>query len=143
MQEVQAKREQIDQLHQQQAAVDKQANEFRLHQAQLTDLIRELERVLQTAAKNKSDLHKQPTRQVFRHATLKPNDQAPLVHRPWSTDYTAVSLQRDKQCRVIRSDASAADADSSHHAPAAADSLTSAKAGSRHERRTAPCILSL
>jgi chromosome segregation ATPase len=59
--EVQAKRQQIDQLHQQQAAVDKQAQEFRQHEAQLTDLIRELERLLQTAGKNKSDLHKQPT----------------------------------------------------------------------------------
>jgi chromosome segregation ATPase len=59
--EVQAKRQQIDQLHQQQAAVDKQAQEFRLHQAQLTDLIRELERVLQTTGKNKSDIQKQPT----------------------------------------------------------------------------------
>ena len=61
LQEVQAKREQIDQLHQQQAAVDKQAQEFRAHEAQLTDLIRELERVIQTAAKNKSDLHRQPS----------------------------------------------------------------------------------
>ena len=61
LQEVQAKREQIDQLHQQQAAVDKQAHQFQAQEAQLTDLIRELERVLQTAAKNKSDLHKQPS----------------------------------------------------------------------------------
>ena len=58
---MEAKRKQIDQLHVQQAAVDKQANEFRLHQAQLTDLIRELERIIQTTAKNKSDLNKQPT----------------------------------------------------------------------------------
>jgi chromosome segregation ATPase len=61
LQEVEAKRKQIDQLHLRQAAVDKQANEFRQHQAQLTDLIRELERMIQTTAKNKSDLHKQPT----------------------------------------------------------------------------------
>ena len=67
MQEVQAKREQIDQLHQQQAAVDKQASEFRHHQAELTDRIRELERILQTAAKNKSDLRKQPSGKFSAH----------------------------------------------------------------------------
>jgi Sec-independent protein translocase protein TatA len=61
LQEVEAKRKQVDQLHLQQAAVDKQANQFRSHQAQLTDLIRELERLIQTTAKNKADLHKQPT----------------------------------------------------------------------------------
>lgn len=61
LQEVEAKRKQIDQLHLRQAAVDKQANEFLLHQAQLTDLIRELERIIQTTVKNKSDFHKQPT----------------------------------------------------------------------------------
>jgi chromosome segregation ATPase len=61
LQEVEAKRKQIDQLHLQQAAVDKQANEFRQHQAQLTDLVRELERIIQTNVKNRSDLHKQPT----------------------------------------------------------------------------------
>ena len=61
LQEVEAKRKQVDDLHLQQAAVDKQASEFRLHQARLTDLIRELERILQTAARNKSDLHKQPS----------------------------------------------------------------------------------
>src|ERR1700733_15429749 len=60
LQEVEAKRKQVDQLHRQQAAVDKQANQFRAHETQPTDLIRELERVIQTAAKNKSDLHKQP-----------------------------------------------------------------------------------
>jgi chromosome segregation ATPase len=58
--EVQAKREQINQLHQQQAAVDKQAKQFRAHDGQLTDLIRELERILQAAVKNKSDLDKPP-----------------------------------------------------------------------------------
>lgn len=56
LQEVQAKREQIDQLHKQQAAVDQQAKEFRAHELRLTDLIRELERAQQTAAKHKSDL---------------------------------------------------------------------------------------
>jgi Sec-independent protein translocase protein TatA len=61
LQEVEAKRKQIDQLHLQQAAVDKQANSFRQHQGQLIDLIRELERMIQTTAKNKSDLQKQPS----------------------------------------------------------------------------------
>jgi uncharacterized coiled-coil DUF342 family protein len=61
LQEVEAKRKQIDRLHLEQAAVDKQANEFRQHQSQLVDLIRELERMIQTTAKNKSDLHKQPS----------------------------------------------------------------------------------
>jgi chromosome segregation ATPase len=61
LQEVEAKRKQVDQLHLQQAAVDKQASEFRAHQAQLIDLIRELERTIQTTAKNKSDLQKQPS----------------------------------------------------------------------------------
>jgi chromosome segregation ATPase len=56
LQEVQVKREQIDQLHKQQASVDQQAKEFHAHKAQLSDLIRELERLLQAAAKNKSDL---------------------------------------------------------------------------------------
>ena len=58
LQEVQAKREQIDELHKQQAAVDQQAKEFRAHQAQLSDLVRELERLLQAAAKNKADLQR-------------------------------------------------------------------------------------
>jgi chromosome segregation ATPase len=56
--EVQAKREQIDQMHKEQAAVDQQAKEFRAHQLLLSDHIRELERLLQTAAKHKSDLQR-------------------------------------------------------------------------------------
>jgi len=56
--QVQAKRQQIDELHQEQAAVDKQANEFRLYQTELTDRIHELERLLETANKNHSDLKK-------------------------------------------------------------------------------------
>jgi chromosome segregation ATPase len=58
LQEVQAKREQIDQLHKEQAAVDQQAKEFRAHEILLGDQIRELERLLQAAAKNKSDLQR-------------------------------------------------------------------------------------
>jgi predicted nucleic acid-binding Zn-ribbon protein len=58
LEQVQAKREQISQLHQQQAAVEKQASSFRAHQVELNDRIRELERILDTAAKNHSELHK-------------------------------------------------------------------------------------
>ena len=43
-------------LREQKSAVEKQANEFKLHQAELNDRIRELERLLDTATKNNSDL---------------------------------------------------------------------------------------
>lgn len=56
--EVQAKREQIARLHQQQAAVEKQAGEYRAYQSELNDRIRELERILETASKNHAELHK-------------------------------------------------------------------------------------
>jgi chromosome segregation ATPase len=58
LQEVEAKRVQIDGLHQQKSLVEKRANEFKQHVTELNDRIRELERILETAAKNKSDLHK-------------------------------------------------------------------------------------
>jgi hypothetical protein len=54
--EVTAKRAQTEQLRTQITAVEKQANEFKLHQADLNDKIRELERMLETAVKNNSDL---------------------------------------------------------------------------------------
>jgi hypothetical protein len=54
--EVEARRQQTALLRTQEAAVEKQANEFKLHQADLTDRIRELERGLETATKNNSDL---------------------------------------------------------------------------------------
>jgi hypothetical protein len=54
--EVTAKRAQTEQLRTQISAVEKQANEFKLHQAELNDRIRELERMLETAVKNNSDL---------------------------------------------------------------------------------------
>ena len=44
------------QLRDQKSAVEKQANEFKLRQAELNDRIRELERVLETATKNNADL---------------------------------------------------------------------------------------
>jgi chromosome segregation ATPase len=56
LQEVSAKREQTNLLRQQLLAVEKQANEFKLRQAELNDRIRELERILESATKNNSDL---------------------------------------------------------------------------------------
>jgi antitoxin component HigA of HigAB toxin-antitoxin module len=54
--EVEDKRQQTDLLRTQLSAVEKQANEFRLHQADLNDQIRELQRTLDTATRNNSDL---------------------------------------------------------------------------------------
>jgi hypothetical protein len=54
--EVEAKRQETLLLRQQKSAVEKQANEFKLHQAELNDKIRELERQLETATKNNTDL---------------------------------------------------------------------------------------
>ena len=45
LEEVEAKRQQTAQLRTQISAVEKQANEYKLHQAELNDRIRELERV--------------------------------------------------------------------------------------------------
>jgi hypothetical protein len=54
--EVEAKRNETNRLREQKAGVEKQANEFKLRQADLNDKIRELERVLETATKNNADL---------------------------------------------------------------------------------------
>ncbi len=54
--EVEARRKETILLRDQKSAVEKQANEFKLHQAELNDKIRELERMLDTASKNNSDL---------------------------------------------------------------------------------------
>jgi len=54
--ESEARRKEALQLREQKSAVEKQANEFKLHQAELVDRIRELERVLETATKNNGDL---------------------------------------------------------------------------------------
>ena len=59
--EVQAKREQIQKIHQQQAAVDKQAGEYRRYQSELNDRVRELERILEPANKHRADLNKKPS----------------------------------------------------------------------------------
>ena len=54
--EVEDKRQQTELLRTQLLAVEKQANEFKLHQAELNDHIRDLERTLDTATKHNSDL---------------------------------------------------------------------------------------
>jgi chromosome segregation ATPase len=56
MSEVEAKRTQITELRTKIAAVQKQSREFKQHQTELTDLIRESERLLGTASENQSDL---------------------------------------------------------------------------------------
>jgi chromosome segregation ATPase len=56
MAEVEAKRKQINDIRAEVAAVEKQSGEFKQHQIELTDLIREIERVLGTATQNGTDL---------------------------------------------------------------------------------------
>jgi uncharacterized protein YlxW (UPF0749 family) len=56
LEEAGAKREETVLLRTQKSAVEKQANEFKLRQAELTDRIRELERILDTATRNNGDL---------------------------------------------------------------------------------------
>jgi chromosome segregation ATPase len=56
MEEVAAKRNQIGEVRTKLAAVDKQSRDFKQHQTELTDLIRELERMLGTAGQDGSDL---------------------------------------------------------------------------------------
>ena len=53
--EVEAKRNETALLRSQKSAVEKQANEFQLRQAELNDKIRELERMLESATKNNTD----------------------------------------------------------------------------------------
>jgi septal ring factor EnvC (AmiA/AmiB activator) len=54
--EVEAKRNETSLLRSQKSVVEKQANEYKLRQAELNDHIRELERMLETATRNNSDL---------------------------------------------------------------------------------------
>jgi len=54
--EAEANRKETLQLRDQKAAVEQQANEFKLHLAELNDKIREMERALETATKNGVDL---------------------------------------------------------------------------------------
>jgi uncharacterized protein YlxW (UPF0749 family) len=64
--EVEARRKETMALREQKAAVEKQANQFQLRQAELNDRIRELERILETATKNNSDLRER----VAKYTTL-------------------------------------------------------------------------
>jgi chromosome segregation ATPase len=56
MAEVEAKRTQTNDIRAQRGAAEKQSQQFKNHQVELTDLIRELERLRETADKNGSDL---------------------------------------------------------------------------------------
>jgi hypothetical protein len=64
--ETEARRKETNLLRDQKSAVEKQANEFKLHQAELNDKIRELERMLESATKNNADLRDR----VARFSTL-------------------------------------------------------------------------
>lgn len=64
LQEVEAKRVQINELRVQKAAVEKQADEFKQHLAELTDRITEVERLLETATKNNSDLRERVAKRL-------------------------------------------------------------------------------
>jgi len=77
--EVEAKRNETALLRQQKSAVEKQANEFQLRQAELNDRIRELERMQETATKNNTDLREQ----VAKFSTL-------LQKNGLSTDITQI-----------------------------------------------------
>lgn len=59
-------RKETIQLRDLKSEVEKQANEFKLHVAELNDKIREMERALETATKNNSDL----TERVAKYSTL-------------------------------------------------------------------------
>jgi hypothetical protein len=54
--EAESRRKETFDLREKKAAVEKQANDFKLKQAELNDRIRELERFLETATKNNTDL---------------------------------------------------------------------------------------
>lgn len=64
--EAEARRNETLLLREQKSAVEKQGNEFKLHTAELNDKIRELERVLETATRNNSDLRER----VAKYSTL-------------------------------------------------------------------------
>jgi hypothetical protein len=53
---VEAKRAQTNDVKAKITAVEKQTGEFKQHQGELTDLSRELERLLETVTNNSSDL---------------------------------------------------------------------------------------
>jgi hypothetical protein len=62
LEEVEAKRQETNLLRTQKSAVEKQANEYKLQQAELNDKIRELERSLETASKNNAELRDRTAR---------------------------------------------------------------------------------
>jgi hypothetical protein len=64
--EIEARRKETNLLRDQKSAVEKQANEFKLHEADLNDRIREQERMLDTATKNNADLRER----VAKYSTL-------------------------------------------------------------------------
>ncbi|QEH38211.1 hypothetical protein OJF2_68090 [Aquisphaera giovannonii] len=64
--EAEARRNEAIQLREKRAAVEDQANKFKLKQAELFDRIRELERIMETANKNNADLKDR----VARYSTL-------------------------------------------------------------------------
>jgi hypothetical protein len=66
LEEAEARRKETMALREQKSAVEKQANEYQLRQAELNDHIRELERMLDTATKNNSDLRER----VAKYTTL-------------------------------------------------------------------------
>jgi uncharacterized protein YlxW (UPF0749 family) len=66
LEEVDARRKETMLLREQKSAVEKQANEYQLRQAELNDRIRELERMLDTATKNNTDLRER----VAKYTTL-------------------------------------------------------------------------
>jgi chromosome segregation ATPase len=80
LEEAEARRNETLKLREQKSAVEKQANEFKLRQAELNDKIRELERFLETATKNNADLKDR----VAKYSTL-------LRQNNISTDISRVS----------------------------------------------------
>jgi hypothetical protein len=77
--EVEARRKETMALREQKSAVEKQANEYQLRQADLNDKIRELERMLDTATKNNASLRET----VAKYTTL-------LQRSGISTDITQI-----------------------------------------------------
>jgi hypothetical protein len=77
--EAEARRKETMLLREQKSAVEKQANEYQLRQAELNDHIRELERMLDTATRNNKDL----LERVAKYTTL-------LTSHGLSTDITQI-----------------------------------------------------
>jgi uncharacterized protein involved in exopolysaccharide biosynthesis len=62
LEEADSKRKEVEQLRQQRADVEKQANEYKLRQTELNDKIRELERAKETLENNTKDLRERTAR---------------------------------------------------------------------------------